>query len=581
MLIGKAACDPSVSWQILVIVKNIQSNMSPMRPDKTQSGIDALKILANAVNNGSDVHIRRNGDVRGKRFDEKILNHLGIKKTPKDWEISAKNRVKEKISADLKLLNRDTSIGRKPVSDEQIHEFIETYLKNVKSRTPNQPVIDKKFRNLNDELLSLSEIIHGKNTANFRASLRLSGGSTTAAAQITMFANDLKKRWGLNSGHALTAGFQIWHLCSKNHDMKPEEAFHIAMTAGNLVKKQILQPPKNREELKSNLDAAAEIIQASRALKESHNSPDPLAHACQRFLAREQLASALPAGMRPNLIEGKPVKNRYDFSQELKDDFIKSIAESKIMDNEIEKTLGVTKQFRRECIGNPFKFTFPDLAAKDKTSSSMSILYSGLNKKITHKKSIEPARSTESLIRNIEERQSDIPKSLEKLAECSAQLLGQPKKSAAIKLSASRIFEQASLNHIVNLASSASATNNGDYFLFTHGISKYPIAQENSKLTAILQSASVDDKGNLTQELIYFSRIYSIRADNNHEIPVNRHINPVKPIDPEDPTTYSSKVFFKMKYLASDLALGKTKPEIQEAYVEHSFDMSSSVMESL
>ncbi len=92
--------------------------MSSMRPDKTQSGIDALKILANAVNNGSDVHIGRNGDVREKRFDEKILNHLGIKKTPKDWEISAKNRVKEKISADLKLLNQDTSIGRKPVSDE-------------------------------------------------------------------------------------------------------------------------------------------------------------------------------------------------------------------------------------------------------------------------------------------------------------------------------------------------------------------------------------------------------------------------------------------------------------------------------
>ncbi len=109
--------------------------------------------------------------------------------------------------------------------------------------------------------------MHGKNTPNFRASLHLTGGSATAAAQITMFANDLKKRWRLNSGHALTAGFQIWHLCSKNHNVAPEQAFHIAITAGNLVKKQILQPPKNPEELKSNLDAAAEIIQASISLK--------------------------------------------------------------------------------------------------------------------------------------------------------------------------------------------------------------------------------------------------------------------------------------------------------------------------
>ena len=172
--------------------------------------------------------------------------------------------------------------------------------------------------------------MHGKNTANFRASLSLSGGNTTAAAQITMFANDLKKRWGLNSGHALTAGFQIWHLCSKNHDMKPEEAFHIAMTAGNLVKKQILQPPKNREGLKSNLDAAAEIIQASRALKESHNSPDHLAHACRRYLAREQLALALPLGMKPNLIEGNPFKKRYEIPQTLRNEFSTSMKKFKI-----------------------------------------------------------------------------------------------------------------------------------------------------------------------------------------------------------------------------------------------------------
>jgi hypothetical protein len=36
-----------------------------------------------------------------------------------------------------------------------------------------------------------------------------------------------------------------------------------------------------------------------------------------------------------------------------------------------------------------------------------------------------------------------------------------------------------------------------------------------------------------------------------------------------------------MKYSAKDLASGITKPEIQEAYVEHSFEMSSSVMELL
>jgi hypothetical protein len=81
-------------------------------------------------------------------------------------------------------------IGHKLVSDEQINEFIETFLKKVKSRTPHKPRIDKNFQNLNDKLLSLSEVMHGKNTANFRASLRLSGGSTSAAAQITMFANN-------------------------------------------------------------------------------------------------------------------------------------------------------------------------------------------------------------------------------------------------------------------------------------------------------------------------------------------------------------------------------------------------------
>jgi hypothetical protein len=552
-----------------------------MRPDKTQSGIDALRILANAIGNESDIHISKNGDIREKRFDEKVLDYLGIKKNPKDWETCAKKSVKEKISADLKLLNQGMSIGHTLVSDEQIDEFIETCLQNVKSRTPYKPGIDKEFQKLNDKLLSLSEVMHGKNTTNFRASLRLSGGSTSAAAQITMFANDLKKRWGLNSGHALTAGFQIWHLCSKNHDMNPEEAFHIAMTAGNLVKKQVLHPPKNLEKLKSNLDAAAEIVKTAMALKISHNSPYPLAHACQRYIAREQLALALPLGMKPNLTEGNPIKKRYEISETLRNEFSTSMEKFNITATETNTALGVTKQFHRECIGNPFEFTFPALAENAEASSSLCITHSGLEKKIAHKRKNGSITDTESSISTVENRQFDVQKSLAKLAECSAELSGIPKKFAEIKLSVSRIFEQATLNNTIYFASKAAATSSEEYFLFTHGDNQYPITEKNAKFSTFLQSASVDQSGNLTQELTYFSRIYSIKVDSGKEIPVNRYIDPKKPIDPEDPTSYSSKIFFTMKYSAKDLASGITKPEIQEAYVEHSFDMSSSVMELL
>ena len=552
-----------------------------MRPDKTQSGIDALRILANAIGNESGIHISKNGDIREKRFDEKVLNYLGIKKNPKDWETCAKKSIKEKISADLNLLNQGMSIGHKLVSDEQINEFIETCLQNVKSRTPYKPGIDKDFQKLNDKLLSLSEVMHGKNTANFRASLRLSGGSTSAAAQITMFANDLKKRWGLNSGHALTAGFQIWHLCSKNHDMKPEEAFHIAMTAGNLVKRQILQPPKNPKELKSNLDAAAEIVQTALTLKKSHNSPYPLAHACQRYIAREQLALALPLGMKPNLIEGNPIKKRYEIPETLRNEFSTSMEKFKITAAETNTDLGVTKQFHRECIGNPFEFTFPALAENAEASSSLCITHSGLEKKIAHKRKNGSITDTESSISPVENRQFDVQNSLAKLAECSAELSGIPKKFDEIKLSVSRIFEQATLNNTIYFASKAAATSSEEYFLFTHGDNQYPITEKNAKFSTFLQSASVDQSGNLTQELTYFSRIYSIKVDSGKEIPVNRYIDPKKPIDPKDPTSYSSKIFFTMKYSAKDLASGITKPEIQEAYVEHSFDMSSSVMELL
>ena len=552
-----------------------------MRPDKTQSGIDALRILANAIGNKSGIHISKNGDIREKRFDEKVLNYLGIKKNPKDWETCAKKSIKEKISADLKLLNQGMSIGHKLVSDEQINEFIETCLKNIKSRTPYKPGIDEEFRKLNDKLLSLSEVMHGKNTANFRAALRLSGESTTAAAQITMFANDLKKQWGLNSGHALTAGFQIWHLCSKNHDMKPEEAFHIAMTAGNLVKKQILQPPKNPKELKSNLDAAVEIVQTALALKKSGNSPYPLAHACQRYIAREQLALALPLGMKPNLIEGNPIKKRYEIPEILRNEFSTSMEKLKITAAETNTALGVTKQFHRECIGNPFEFTFPDLTENAEASSSVRITHNGLDKKVTHKKKIASIINTESSTSTAEDRRSDIQDSLRSLAEASAILSRNKEKHAEIKLSISRIFEQATLNFALSIACNAATTRSGQTFLFTHSYSKYPIQENKPKLSSYLQSASIDEQGDLTQELTYFTRIYSITVDDVHEIPVNRHINPANPINPEDPTTYSSKVFFTMKYSASDLASGITKPEIQEAYVEHSFDMSSSVMELL
>ncbi len=550
-----------------------------MRPDKTQSGIDALRILANAVGNDSDIHIRSNGDIREKRFDEKILNYLGIKKTPKDWETCAKNSVKEKISADLKLLNQDTPIGCKIVSDEKINEFIETCLQNVKSKTPYKASVDKKFQDLTDKLLSLSEVMHGKNTANFRASLRLSGGSTTAAAQITMFSNDLKKRWGLNSGHALTAGFQIWHLCSKNLDMKPEEAFHIAITAGNLVKKQILQPPKNPEELKSNLDAAAEIVQTALALKKSHNSPYPLAHACQRYIAREQLTLALPLGMKPNLIEGNPFKKRYEIPETLRNEFSTSMEKFKITAAETNTALGVTKQFHRECIGNPFEFTFPDLTENAEVSSSVRITHNGLDKKVTYEKKIASIINTESSKSTAEDRQSDVQDSLRSLAEASAILSRNKEKHAEIKLSISRIFEQATLNFALSLACNAATTRSGQAFLFTHPYSKYPIQENNPELSSFLQSASIDEQGDLTQELTYFSRIYSIRVDDADEIPVNRYIDSTKPIDPNDPKTYCSKFSFTMKYSAHDLALGITKPEIQQAYVEHSFDMSSSVME--
>lgn len=552
-----------------------------MRPDKTQSGIDALIILANAVGNDSDIHIRSNGDIREKRFDEKFLSYLGIKKTPKDWETCAKNRVKEKISSDLKLLNQNTPIGCKLVSDEQINEFIETYLQNVKSRTPYKPVIDKKFKDLNDKLLSLSEVMHGKNTANFRASLRLSGGSTAAAVQISMFANDLKKRWGLNSGQALAAGFQVWHLCKNNTALNPDAAFDVVLTARKLEKKHILKPPKNHDELKSNLDAAAEIIQASTALKKTHNSPDPFAHACQRYLAREQLALALPLGMKPNLIEGNPFKKRYEIPETLRNEFSKSMEKFEITAAETNTALGVTKQFHRECIGNPFEFTFPSLAENAELSSYICITHRGLEKKIAHKRKNGSIIDTESSISTVENRQFDVQNSLEKLAECSAKLSGMPKKYAEIKLSVSRIFEQANLNGTVSLASRAVATSSEEYFLLIHGDDQYPITETDAKFSTFLQSASVDQSGNLTQELTYLRRIYSIKVDNGEEIPVNRYIDPEKPIDPEDPTTYSSKIFLTMKYSAKDLASGITKPKIQEAYVEHSFEMSSSVMELL
>jgi len=74
-----------------------------MKPDKTQSGIDALRILANAISNESDIHIRNNGDIREKRFDEKFLNYLGIKKTPKDWETSAKNKTNQSSTKNSKI----------------------------------------------------------------------------------------------------------------------------------------------------------------------------------------------------------------------------------------------------------------------------------------------------------------------------------------------------------------------------------------------------------------------------------------------------------------------------------------------
>ena len=352
-----------------------------MRPDKTQSSIDALRILANAINNKSGIHIKRNGDIRENRFYEKILNYLGIKTTPKNWEISAKNRVIEKISADLKLLKKDTTIEGKLISNEQINEFVENYFRNVKSEAISKPIFDKIFQNINNDLLSLSKEIHGENTANFRASLALPGVSTAAAVQISMFANDLKKRWGLNSGQALTAGFQVWHLCKNNVDLNPEAAFHVVLTARKLEKKHILKPPKSHEELKINLDAAAEIVQTALALKKSHNSPYPLAHACQRYIAIEQLALALPLGMKPNLIEGNPIKKRYEIPETLRNEFSTSMKKFKITAAETNTALGVTKQFHRECIGNPFEFTFPSLAENAEASSSICITHSGLEKK--------------------------------------------------------------------------------------------------------------------------------------------------------------------------------------------------------
>ena len=553
-----------------------------MRPDKTQSGIDALRILASAINKGNDIHIRRNGDIREKRLDERFFDYLGINKTPKDWEISAKNRIKEKISEDLGLLKNINSPRGNSIPDKTINEFIENYIKNVKSTSTPRPIIDKEFQKLNNELLLLSETIHGKNTVNFRTALRLTGGSSAAAVQISMFANDLKKRWGLTSGHALSAGFQVWHLCKNNTELNPEEAFHVALTAGKLVKKQVLNYPRNQEELKSNLDAAAEIVQASLKLKESHDSPDPLAHACQRYLARERLTTAIPSGIKPNLIEGNPVKKRYNILEPLKNEFIKSMTDTKISATEKNNDFGVTKQFHRECIGNPFAFTFPDLTSKSDTSASVCITHRGLKKTVVHKDENGMIYENESSSKNVEHRQFDVRESLGKLAECSAELSGNSKKSAEIKLYVSRIFEQATLNHAVALACSTAVTSRGEGFLLTHSQSKYPIAVENADLKpAYLQNARIDSNGDLIQELSYFSRIFSIQVDDADEIPVNRYINPEKPIDPDDPATFSSKVFFKMKYLASDLASGITKPEIQEAYVEHSFDMSSSVMELL
>jgi hypothetical protein len=552
-----------------------------MRPDKTQSGIDALRILANVVGNDGDIHIRSNGDIREKRFDEKVLSYLGIKKTPKDWETCAKNRVKEKISSDLKLLNQDTPTGCKLVSDEQINEFIETYLQNVKSRPSYKPVIDKKFNDLNDKLLSLSEVLHGKNTANFRASLSLSGGSTTAAAQITMFANDLKKRWGLNSGQALAAGFQVWHLCKNNTALNPDVAFDVVLTARKLEKKHILKPPKNHDELKSNLDAAAEIIQTSTALKKTHNSPDPFAHACQRYLAREKLASALPFGMKPNLIEGNPVKSRYEIPEKMRREFANSMSKVEIKANEVLAEAGVTKQFDRECIANPFEFKFPDLAENADASSSVRITHNGLDKKVTHEKKDASIINTELSTSTVNNRQSHVRYSLTSLAEASATLSRNQGKHAEIKLSISRIFEQSTFNYALFFACNTATTMSGQTFLFTHPYSKYPIQEDKPISNSFLQSAIIDEQGDLTQELTYFSRIYSITVDDVDEIPVNRYIDSTKPIDPNDPKTYSSKFSFTMKYSARDLASGIIKPEIHQAYVEHAFDMSSSVMELL
>ncbi len=65
--------------------------------------------------------------------------------------------------------------------------------------------------------------------------------------------------------------------------------------------------------------------------------------------------------MKPNLIERKLVKNRYEISDTMRTEFTKSMAELPIKANEVLTERGVTQQFHQDCIENPFELKFPDL----------------------------------------------------------------------------------------------------------------------------------------------------------------------------------------------------------------------------
>jgi hypothetical protein len=279
-----------------------------MKPVKSQNAMEAMNFYQSRKAAGQQVKVSSSGAIREVRLFDRIAESFRSLKPghkPVDWEAAAKEQIKSKFTADIKLFVPKISAEDKNSLDgliDQIFRLDSTdandllFKLGMGSKSTDLKTALTKVRDMHNKVTP-------KDAGYVRPLLEKNSGNLDKAIEVTALAKNLQKKMGLNAGTALTTAYRIDMLMQRDPGLKQEQALEILLFSGSLVNNNICSSDvKPDTYIYTGGFEKSEAVQFALdiwdVLKKTNFSFDDLMRLADQMAAAKQIPSGLSGKTR-------------------------------------------------------------------------------------------------------------------------------------------------------------------------------------------------------------------------------------------------------------------------------------------